>query len=270
MGRFLAYILIIVLAVSCSEYSRVVKKGTNDEKYAMAKKMYNKGDYVRALPLLEDLLAIYRGKVESELMYYYYATSYYGLGQYELAAYHFKNFTENYYNSDSMEVCSYKYVECLYLDALPYFLDQTTTTKAIGEIQLFLNKYPNSKYKDACNNHIDDLRGQLKRKAYENAMLFYKIEDYLGAIVSFKNALKDFPDLENKDQIEFLIVKSSYFYAKYSIEEKKEERYKMVFEEYKEYTKNNKATNRWYKEATLYNEKAKEDLSKYKKLNNIQ
>lgn len=236
----------------------------------MAKKLYNKQDYVRALPLLEDLLAVYRGKAESELIYYYYSTCYYGLGQYELAAFHFKNFTENYYNSDSTEVCSYKYVECLYLDALPYFLDQSTTTKAISEIQLFLNLYPKSKYKDACNSHIEDLRKQLKKKAFENAMLFYKIEDYLAAIVSFKNALKEFPDMENKDQIEFLIVKCSYFYAKYSIDEKKEERYKAVFEEYKEYTRNNKADNRWYSEASLYNEKAKEELSKHQKLNNIQ
>jgi len=260
----------VVLLVSCSEYSRVTKKGTNEEKYAMAKKMFNKKDYVRALPLLEDLLAIYRGKEESELIYYYYSTCYLQMGQYELAAYHFKNFTENYFNSDSMEVCSYKYVQCLYLDALPYFLDQTNTVKAISEIQLFLNLYPSSKYKDNCNSHVEELRGQLKKKAFENAMLFYKLEDYNAAIVSFKNALKEFPDMENKDQLEFLIVKSSYFYARYSIDEKKEERYKTVFAEYKEFARNNKPDNKWFEEATLYNEKAKEDLSKHQKLHNIQ
>ena len=215
---------------SCSEYSAVVKKGSNDEKYDMAKKLYLKKDYVRALPLFEDLLAVYRGKEKSEEIYFYYCYSYYGLGQYELAAFHFKNFTENYYNSKHIEECSFRYANCLYLDALEYFLDQTSTIKAISETQLYLNQYPNSKsvyeildkeqmvsgqmisvkdtvtFKDKSNEQIEALRGKLKTKAFENALLFYKIEDYLAAIVSFKNAIKDYPDMDNKDEIEFLIV----------------------------------------------------------------
>jgi outer membrane protein assembly factor BamD len=247
----------------------VSKKGTNEEKYDMAKKMYEKKDYVRALPLFEDLLAVYRGKEKSEEIYFYYCYSYFGLGQYELAAFHFKNFTEAYYNSKKMEECSFRYTECLYLDALPYFLDQTNTIKAISEIQLFLNLYPNSTYKDDCNKHIDELRQNLKKKAYETSMLFFKLGDYLAAIYSFKNAIREFPDIENKEEIEYMIINSSYLYAKNSIEEKKEERFKAVFEEYKEFTRNNKPGSTYYAEATSLNEKAKVDLEKHYKLNNI-
>jgi outer membrane protein assembly factor BamD len=271
-----------------------VKKGSNDEKYDLAKKLYLKKDYVRALPLFEDLLAVYRGKEKSEEIYYYYCYSYYGLGQYELAAFHFKNFTENYYNSKHIEECNFRYTNCLYKDALEYFLDQTSTVKAISEIQLYLNQYPNSKsiyevldkdrtvggqtiafkdtitFKDKCNDQIDELRGKLKTKAFENAMLFYKIEDYLAAIVSFKNAIKDFPDMDNKDEIEFLIVKCSYLYAKFSIDEKKEERLNIVFAEYSEYTRNNKPSNKWHDEATKLNKKAQEELTKHQKIHKIQ
>lgn len=290
----LLYGLILCLAVSCSEYASVVKKGTNDEKYDMAMKMYRKNDYVRALPLFEDLLAVYRGKEKSEEIYYYYCFCYYGLGQFELAAYHFKNFTENYYNSKHMEKCMFMYAHCLYKDALEYYLDQTATTKAIEEIQLVLNLYPNSRvvfqldssivvkdgigvkvkdtvtHKDQANKEIEELRVKLKTKAFENAMLFYKIEDYHAAVVSFKNALRDFPDMENKDQIEFLIVKASYLFAKYSVDEKKVERYEAVFTEYREYTRNNKPENRYYAEATEVNAKAKAELEKHQKLHKIQ
>jgi len=233
-------------------------------------KMYKKNDYVRALPLFEELLAVYRGKEKSEEIYFYYSYCYYGLGQFELAAYHFKNFTENYYNSKHMEECSYMYGHCLYKDALPYYLDQTATTKAIAEIQLFLNLYPNSTFKDKCNEHIDELRKKLKTKSFENAMLFYKIEDYNAAVVSFKNTLKDFPDMENKDQIEFLIVKASYFFAKHSVDEKKVERYQAVFTEYKEFTRNNKPDNKYFAEATEINTKATDELTKHQKLHKIQ
>lgn len=269
MRNFVLYILFFVSLSACSEYGRVSKKGNNDEKYDLAKKLYAKKDYNRALPLLEDLLAVYRGKEKSEEIYYYYSYCYMGLGQYELAAYHFKNFTENYYNSKKNEECGYKYVECLYLDALPYFLDQTNTMKAMAEVQLFMNLYPNSAYKDLCNAHIEDLRKNLKKKAFENAMLFFKIEDYQAAMVSFKNALKDFPDMDNKEEIEFMIVKSAYLYARYSIDEKKEERYNNVFEEFKEFQRNNKAGSKWYAEAEEYTKKARVDLNKHQKLNKI-
>jgi outer membrane protein assembly factor BamD len=275
--------LFLLFAASCSEYNTMLKKGSNDEKYDYVLKLLDTvkvtssgkvkkkdRDYVRALPLLEDLLAVYRGKEKSEEIYLKYAYCYYGLGQYELAAFHFKNFTENYYNSKYIEECSYRYVSCLYLNALPYYLDQTNTTKAINEIQLFLNQYPNSIYKDHCNNHMDELRKTLKNKAFQSAMLYFKLDDYLAAMVTCKNAIRDFPDIDNKEEIEFTIVKSAYLYAKNSIEEKKEERYLAVFTEYKEYIKNNKLGSPHYAEVNAINEKAKIELEKHKKLNKIQ
>lgn len=268
--KIVLYIFVVLFFASCTEYSRVVKNGTNDEKYALALKLYDKKDYVRSVTLLEDLLAVYRGKEKSEEIYLKYAYCYYGLGQYELAAFHFKNFTENYYNSKYMEECSYRYVSCLYMNALPYYLDQTNTTKAISEIQLFLNQYPESQYKDFCNNHLDELRKSLKTKAFQGAMLYFKLEDYLAAITSFKNAIRDYPDIENKEEIEYMIVKASYLFAKNSVEEKKEERYEAVFTEYKEYIRNNKAGSVHFEEVANYNEKAKVELAKHKKLNKIQ
>jgi outer membrane protein assembly factor BamD len=105
VNRLLA-ILTIFIFVSCSEYGEVLKKGTLTQKYDYAVKAYQKKDYVRALPLFEELLAAYRGQPKSEEIYFYYCYCYFGQGQYELAAYHFKNFTENYYNSKHMEECA--------------------------------------------------------------------------------------------------------------------------------------------------------------------
>lgn len=270
MRKILLYSLLIFVLASCSEYSRIIKNGTNDEKYALALKLYEKKDFVRSVALLEDLLAVYRGKEKSEEIYLKYAYCYYGLGQYELAAFHFKNFTENYYNSKYMEECSYRYVSCLYMNALPYYLEQTNTTKAIAEIQIFLNQYPESQYKDFCNSHLDELRKSLKTKAFEGGMLYFKLEDYLASIVTFKNAIKDYPDIDNKEEIEYMIVKASYLYAKNSVDEKKEERYEAVFAEYKEYTRNNKAGSVHFEDVVNYNEKATTELAKHKKLNKIQ
>ena len=261
--RITLFTVFILLLASCSEYSIVVKKGTNDQKYDMAVAMYKKRDYNRALPLLEDLLAIHRGKPKSEEVYYYYCYSYFALGQYQLAGYHFKNFTENYFNSKHIKECSYMYAHCLYKEALPYYLEQSETEKAISEMQLFLNKYPDSTYRNEGNRQIEELRNNLKRKSFENAMLYYKIEDYRAATVTFKNTLKDFPDVSNKYEIDFYIVKAAYLYAKNSVDEKKVERYNEVFKEYKDYLSQHKPTDKYYAEVVEINQKAEKELNNF-------
>jgi outer membrane protein assembly factor BamD len=261
-------IAIIILSTSCSEYGHVVKKGTLTEKYDYALKAYKKNDFVRALPLFEDLLAVYRGQAKSEEIYYYYSYCYYGQGQYELAAYHFKNFTENYFNSKHLEECAYMYTKCLYKEALPYFLDQTNTNKAIQETQLFLNLYPKTKFKEECNNQIKELRASLHKKAFETGYLFYKIEDYRAAMISFKNAVKTYPDIADRDYIEFLVLKAAHQYAKLSIDEKKIDRYEDVFKEYQNFIKYNKSS-KYIKQAEEIRTKANEELIKYKKINKL-
>lgn len=263
MVRFFSFIVVLIALASCSEYSKVLKEGSNDAKYDMAMKLYKKKDFNRALPLFEDLLAVYRGKEKSEEIYFYYSYCYYFLGQFELAAFHFNNFTENYYNSTKSEECSFAYCNCIFGGSLEPELDQTNTYKAIVEFQNFLNKYPESRFKDSCNNRIESLRVLLMEKSYNNAMLYYKMGDYTATIVALKNTLKDFPDFPKKSEVEFTILKSSYLLARHSVLEKKELRYSEFFENYSIFIKNN-SESKYVKDAEAMNKSAQEELKKFK------
>ena len=66
----------------------------------------------------------------------------------------------------------------------------------------------------------------------------------------------------------FLILKSSYLLAKYSVDEKLIDRYNSVFKEYAHFVKFNK-NSKYFKQASDINEKAAEELNKYKKTNNL-
>ena len=79
---------------------------------------------------------------------------------------------------------------------------------------------------------IVDLGGRLDRKAYEGALLYYKMEDYLASRVAFRNVLKD--DAENvyREDILYYIAMSSYNYAYNSIPAKKKERYLTFVDDY--------------------------------------
>ena len=235
MNKFKNIILIIsILSIitSCNKYDRLIKSADIDKKYEAAMKYYEKGNYVKAINLFEELVSVYRGTAKAESILFYYAYTNYNLGDYILAAYHFKNFVRTYPNSVHAEECAYMAANCYYLTSPTYSLDQTDTKSAIKEFQLFVNQYPQSLRLASANEIVDKLRAKLEKKSYEIAKNYYHTEFYQAAVCSFKNMLVDFPETKHREELSFLIIKSNYLYAINSIESKKEERLKASIDAY--------------------------------------
>ena len=251
MQAFLVRALFILITVigltSCTGYQKVLKKGTPEEKYEAAKKYYNKGDYARAEPLFHDLMTLYFGKREREDIYFYYAYTNYGLSNYLIAGYHFNNFAKSYPLSEKREESTYMAAVCEFHKSLSYELDQSYTLAAINSLQTFINKYPNSSYVEDCNKRIDELRARVLEKVYNAAKLYYQIGEYKAAIVACSNAIEDYPDMINRDELMYIIANSAYIYADNSVEYVQVERYetalKYTSDYFKEFTKENKYFN---------------------------
>lgn len=236
MRKALIFLLSITILLSCKDsYNYVARKGTLAKKYEFAKKYYDKKKYSKAQPLLEEIYPQYKGKKEAEEIYYMLANSHYKLRDYLLASYHFENFTQQYNFSPLAEECAFMHCICEFYKSLPPYLDQSITENGIKQFQLFVTNYPDSRYMGQCNEYLDKLRAKLHKKAYSNAMLYYNIGDYKAAAVAFGNAIKDYADIPQKDELEFLIVKSYYLYAKNSILQLQIERYNKAIESSKEY-----------------------------------
>lgn len=266
----LIIVLLGLLVSSCSKFSKLMKSGDSEAKFEAAMKYYEKKDYYKAGQLFDDLLQTYRGTLRAEQVYYYYTYCKYHLAEIPTAAFHFRNFFETYTNSQWAEECYYMYAYCTYIEAYPFNLDPSFTYKAIDEFQLFVNVYPQSKYVEKCNQLIDECRGRLQLKAYKAAKLYYNIEDYKAAMVSFKNLLKDFPDLgeKEKEESEYLIIKAAYKYAEQSIDKKKKERYGDVITSYKAY-KEVYPTGEYLSDAKSYAERAQRRIEELDFLNII-
>lgn len=231
-GLFGVLVVVFLIGVSCSKHSRVLKGTDNELKYEMAVDLFEKGDYYRAIQLFDQLIAVYRGTDRIENINYYYAYCYYHQGDYLLASYYFKRFAQNYPTNPRAEECMYMNAYCYYLDSPRYSLDQTNTYEAMKEMQLFINMYPTSDSIPTCNNIIDELRIKLEKKATEIAIQYYKTRHYKAAITSFENVMEEFPDSKNREQILYFMMKSYYFYAIYSIDDKQDERYQQAIELY--------------------------------------
>ncbi len=217
---------------SCSEYQKLLKGNDYELKYSKAMEYYEKKDYFRAMTLFEELYPLWIGLDKGEEIYFYYSYSHYALNDYLMAGYHFRKFAKSYPNSKHIEEVEYLSAYCYYLDSPESELDQTSTVRALDELQLFIDRYPNSERVAECNNLIEKLRSKLEQKAYENAKLYFDLGYYKAAVTSLKNSLKDYPDSQYREEILFLIVKSSYLLAQNSIEKKQVERYKSTITEY--------------------------------------
>jgi outer membrane protein assembly factor BamD len=235
--RQILFILIVLTLASCSRYQKIMKDGTPQEKLDAAQKYYGDKDYLRAQPLLEELLGLYNGRKEREEIYYLYSYSYFATEDFLLAGYHFNNFATTYALSPKKEEALYMSAVCKYKKAMPTELDQTPTQNAISALQTFINQYPNSGYVSECNTKMDELRMRLLKKVYENAKLYHSLGYYNSAMVACQNAVEDYPDMINRDELTFLMVDAAYLFAQNSIEKKQLERYSETLMKVKEFNK---------------------------------
>ncbi len=226
-GIFRSVLMLLVAAImaSCGDYGKILKSKDNDVKYKAARDFYANKKYDKALPLFEDVLAAWKGQDKSEEVYYYYCYTQYAMGNLPAASFHFKNYSETFFTSKKLQECAFMHAHCEYDMALPTQLDQSQTTKAIDELQLFINLHPTSIYVDSCNTLMDELRKQLVKKDFNIAMLYYNTEHYNSAVTAFENLLKDYPDVEDADNVQFLIIRSYQKMAENSVPSKVLERW---------------------------------------------
>jgi outer membrane protein assembly factor BamD len=267
------YIWLIVasiLSTSCSKYQKTLKSGDINRKLEMAISYYNKKDYYRANTLFEQLQDNFNGTAMAEKILYYSAYCNYGLKNYALGGFQFKAYFENFPTGEWAEESLYMYAYCNFLESQPSYLDQTDTFKAIESINLFVSVYTDSKYIPECNSMIDNLRARLSAKAYRLAKLYYNMAEYKSAIVVLQNVVRDYPEIAQKEELEFLTVKSHYLLAINSIEEKREERLQNTLKAYTDFLYEY-PNSKYGPELKSYKEKAIKELDRInnkKQLNN--
>lgn len=220
------------------KFNKLVKSTDMQAKYDAAVKYFEKENYDKALILFEELMTVYRGTSKAEEIQYYYAYCHYNLGDYIVAGYQFRTYVRIFPQSKHAEECSYLNAYCFYLNSPDYTLDQIDTKLAIREFQKFINQFPKSERIPECNKIIDLMRGKLERKSYENAMLYYNMNDYKASIVAFENHIKDFSDTKRMEELHYLIIKSYYLLALNSIESKKAERFSAAVNSYAKFAEN--------------------------------
>ena len=221
----------------CGEYNKVLKSTDYNYKYEYAKRAFEEGKYTQAYTILEDIVTVFKGTDKAEESLFLLGMSYYENKDYLSSGSYFRTYYQHYPKGKYAELarfyCGYGY----YLDSPETQLDQTGTVKAIEELQNFLEFFPKSDKVSIAQNAIFELQDKLVKKELENATLYYNLGNFMGnnyesAVSVAKNALKDYPYSKYKEQLELLILKSRFQEANQSTDEKKEDRFRVVIDEY--------------------------------------
>lgn len=233
-------LVVFVLTVfsSCSDYQKVLKSPDPEVKYTKSIEYYDEGEYFKALPLLEELLPLYRGTEKGQKIYFYYAYTNYHLGELLSAAYHFRSYASTYSLSEYAQEALFMSAYCNYLDAPGPTLDQTATKLALEELQIFVNTYPESELVDSANGLVDVLNFKLEEKEFLNATQYYQIQKYQSAIVALNNLIIKYPDSRHIEDVKLTILQSYYYLATKSVESKKMKRFNEGVEAYFDFIDN--------------------------------
>jgi outer membrane protein assembly factor BamD len=236
---------LLMVTVSCSEYQKLLKSEETAPKYEAAERLYKEGEKEdskkklrKALTLLEKIEPEFRGKPQGERLVFMLGDTYYQLGDYFNAPFQFERFLQLYPQSQKAEEARYKIASSFYHRSPRFNLDQTDTRKAIEELQVYLNTYPEGEFVSTANDMAKDLRIKLEKKAYEIAKQYHHTEFYKAAIASFNNFLADYPGSPFREAAYYYRFDSAYKLAINSFQVLMEERLKSAKEfssSYKKY-----------------------------------
>jgi len=228
----------LLLTGCANEFNRIYKSQDTTFKYEAAKRYFAMGKFQNASVLLQDVVTSQKGRTTAQESLYMLGMAEYCNRDYETASATFRKYFTTYPKGDYAEQAAYYIGQSLYESVPEPRLDQTPTVGAISAYQNFLDYYPESELRDDAQQRLFKLQDNLVKKELLSAKLYYNLGGYFGninantesnyeaCIITAQNALKTYPYTQMREDFSVLIMKSKYYLAKNSSEEKRVERYR--------------------------------------------
>jgi outer membrane protein assembly factor BamD len=86
--------------------------------------------------------------------------------------------------------------------------DQTPTRDTIKELQVFLDRYPNSPLAPDVRKLMRDARDRLSESSHRVGVTYFRMKWYPGAIDRFREVLKEDPEFSGRDATYFYLAES--------------------------------------------------------------
>lgn len=263
--KILCVLLLTLLLASCGEYNKILKSRDAELKYTYAKLYFDEKKYGRTSTLLEEILTTFTNTSREQEVLFLLAQSYYYNGDYITATQYYTRYYNKFPKGEYTELARFNAAYGLYLDSPDVRLDQMSTLKGIQEFQNFLEYFPQSDKAPEAQDLLFKLQEKLAYKEFLAARLYYNLGLYMGnnyeaCVVTAREALKDYPFSAYTEELQILIVRARYELAYYSVDAKKDTRYRDLMDEHFNY-KNMFPNGKYTKESEKYYRQAMKALN---------
>ncbi|NBV12733.1 MAG: outer membrane protein assembly factor BamD [Sphingobacteriia bacterium] len=215
----------MILFSGCNPVNRLARSKNVEDREKAARILMEKKEYEKASYLLEELIGLYRGTTKAEDILFLYSECKYELKDYLTSSFYYGEFISQFPNSGRAEEAQFRFAYCFYKDSDPWYLDQTSTRKAIEYFQYYLKTHSQSARIEEVEKLMRELRERLAQKAFEQANLYHKIGYHKAAVECFRQVFDEYPDTKYREEAQFKQFKSSILYANMSVEERQKTRY---------------------------------------------
>lgn len=125
-----------------------------------------------------------------------------------LAVNEFKEFLTFYPTSPRADYAQYRMAVAYSMQMRAPERDQTNTRDVIKELQVFMDRYPNSQLMPDAKKLMREAKDRLSEANYRVGYYYYRIKWYVGAIDRFKEILKSDPEYTHRDDVYFRLAES--------------------------------------------------------------
>ena len=125
-----------------------------------------------------------------------------------LAINEFREFLTFYPTNPRADYAQYRLAYAYSEQMLAPDRDQTATRDVIRELQVFIDRYPNSKLLPEARKLLRDAKDRLSEASYLVGRHYFRVRWYPGAIDRFREVLSADPEFTHRDAVYFHLAES--------------------------------------------------------------
>ncbi|HEY3092063.1 MAG TPA: outer membrane protein assembly factor BamD [Vicinamibacterales bacterium] len=125
-----------------------------------------------------------------------------------LAENEFREFITFYPTNARVDYAQYKLAMTHYRRMKAPERDQTETTAAVREFEVFFDRYPNSMLTPEVREKWREARSRMSEASYKVGLYYYRARWYPGAIDRFREVLKQDPNYPERDAVYYYLAES--------------------------------------------------------------
>ena len=205
ISKHFIFIIITAMLVNCGSKSVHIEEDLTPN-FNKAMKFFDKGKYARAKDEFDYIIMTDPGSKLANESQHYKGEALFQMKEYDEAWVTFDRYVRFSNDVSKIEKSRYRICECTIYLTNSYQRDQKQTKRALDQLQMFLEDFPQSELVQDAEKAITELRIKLAEKEFEVGRLYLKLEEYDSALIYFRSVLEHYYDTSFSDDARIGII----------------------------------------------------------------